>query len=394
VTDTQARGAVGSEIRPNERWWQEKAGWPWYAELQARKVSDDIYRKQEDFLREVFTRLARERSRTHGRPLRVLEFGCGFGRHLKYLHRIEGLEAHGCDASEAMLAVARTTLAGPTPELVDRLTLITPRGKLPYEDNAFDVVLTVAVLMHVAPDDLAGIVAEIQRVSAGRIIHVECEPAPLSYKWDDVHEGCWLHDLASFYLGPGTWKVRIDTDVLAPRLAVYDITSDKTSPGLQLVRAGRTYETPGEVTAASIEATLDSARCYVRRKQETIDDLKRRADESLRQRIAERERLEAEVADLLARNSRLEATLAGSRAFRFGQWLRNHRILYGVFAGAFALAAWLGRLIRRRPAPAEGVPGGEREADDGMQRLSEAPPEAEAPTPSDAASRPSRSEGY
>jgi len=377
MADARTRNDVRSDLKPNERWWQEQSGWPWYAEIQKRKVTDDLYLKEEAYLEKLFTELAADWKRTHQRPLRILEFGCGFGRHLKYIDRIDGIEACGCDQSEAMLSVARTILSGIAPELAERLRLIPPRGKLPYEDGSFDVVFSVAVLIHVAPEDLSDVLGEIQRVSAGRIIHLECEPAPGSYKWDEVHNGCWFHDIVTPYLDTGRWRLDIDADMLGPRFAVYDITRDDASPGVRLAHGGRQYNTAEEVTSVSMTATLDTARYYLGRKQHSIDVLAEQ-----KRRLTHR--LNTEVPQLRAENSRLAATLEGSRAFRFGQWLKKNRILYVVFASLFAVAAWLGRLIRRRPA------GVGEEPSDGAQDDTAAAAHTGGPS----AAEPNRSEGY
>ena len=77
----------------NYRWWQDH-GDGWRDEVAARKAYMPIYHLQEIFLEEYFARVA---------PAKVLEFGCGFGRHLEYLRRIPKLDVYGFDQSESML---------------------------------------------------------------------------------------------------------------------------------------------------------------------------------------------------------------------------------------------------------------------------------------------------
>src|SRR5882672_3785798 len=66
---------------PNYRWWTDH-GQAWPGEVERRKGYMPIYSIQEVLLAEYLSRNA---------PASVLEFGCGFGRHLAYLSRVPGL---------------------------------------------------------------------------------------------------------------------------------------------------------------------------------------------------------------------------------------------------------------------------------------------------------------
>jgi hypothetical protein len=70
-------------------------------------------------------------------------------------------------------------------------------GKLPYPDGAFDVVFTAEVLVHVRPEDLASILAELVRVARWQVIHFETS-ADYQLKVN-AHGGCWYHDLCGAY---------------------------------------------------------------------------------------------------------------------------------------------------------------------------------------------------
>ena len=83
----------GLGVSPNYLWWQ-RVGAAWPDEVKRRKRHRLLYHVEEVFLAEYFARQA---------PARVLEFGCGFGRHLRYLAGIEQLEVHGFDQSETLL---------------------------------------------------------------------------------------------------------------------------------------------------------------------------------------------------------------------------------------------------------------------------------------------------
>lgn len=91
---------------------------------------------------------------------RVLDLGCGAGRHVALLAR-EGFQAYGVDGSEEGLAHAREALAGEG--LVAHLRR-GPLTRLPYDDGFFDGVIEVSVLIHNRPADIRTIVAEVHRV--------------------------------------------------------------------------------------------------------------------------------------------------------------------------------------------------------------------------------------
>ncbi len=104
-------------------------------------------------------------------PARVLEFGCGIGRHLRYLKTIPGLEVHGYDQSPQMVAGMQ---AWAEPDwLESHVRTGAAVGRLPYADGAFDVVFTAEVLVHVRPEHLASILAELVRVARWQVVHFE-----------------------------------------------------------------------------------------------------------------------------------------------------------------------------------------------------------------------------
>ena len=99
---------------------------------------------------------------------RVLEIGIGTGLSLPHYPDVD--ELVGVDPSEPMLGRARRRAE----ELGREVTLVNaPAEALPFPDDSFDTVVTLAVLCSV--DDQAGALAEIGRVlrPGGRFIFVE-----------------------------------------------------------------------------------------------------------------------------------------------------------------------------------------------------------------------------
>jgi SAM-dependent methyltransferase len=96
---------------------------------------------------------------------RGLDVGCGTGVLAARLARA-GFEMAGVDPSNGMLDVLRAT----SPEVEARTASGTD---LPFEDGSFDLVLTVAVLHHIAhPEDVRRTLAEMVRVArpGGRVL--------------------------------------------------------------------------------------------------------------------------------------------------------------------------------------------------------------------------------
>ncbi len=193
-----AGGAAGvrsaEEVRANYRYWREH-GHEWAAEYDERKTYQILYHIQEWMLTEYVRRHVAGRER----PLRVLEYGCGVGRHLKNLHRIEGVEVFGYDQSASM-AGSIVAWGGET-FFAERVRVGSPTPELAYEDGSFDLVYTAEVLVHVSPEDVPGILRELVRVCRGHVLHLE--PGPEYALEAGCHDGCWNHDLPGLYSGMG-----------------------------------------------------------------------------------------------------------------------------------------------------------------------------------------------
>ncbi|HUU82732.1 MAG TPA: class I SAM-dependent methyltransferase [Phycisphaerae bacterium] len=106
---------------------------------------------------------------------RVLEVGCGAGRCIRTIRRHRpDLEAFGCDLSARSIDAARRHNDGVEYETADAVAL-------PYEDAAFDAVVVMDLLEHVA--DVGRVLAQIRRVckpGATLHLHVPCEGSALT----------------------------------------------------------------------------------------------------------------------------------------------------------------------------------------------------------------------
>jgi len=95
------------------------------------------------------------------RPVRrVLDLGCGNGRHAIYFAR-EGFEASGIDISATAVEWAKDWSRREGLEIDFRVGDIT---QLPYQDQSFDVIVSHGVLDHIRMEDAKRAVSEAARI--------------------------------------------------------------------------------------------------------------------------------------------------------------------------------------------------------------------------------------
>ncbi|MGO4693574.1 methyltransferase domain-containing protein [Paenibacillus sp. 2TAB26] len=180
---------MSNNIYENEAWWQEN-GFDWANEVDKRRAMQPLYGIQEVVLTSIFSNMPKQ--------TKVLEFGVGFGRHAEYLDMIPNVEFYGVDQSPTMLESLKERFQS-RQDLINRITLIEPRSKLPFPDNYFDFVYTVSVLIHIQPEHLSGILAELVRVSKHGILHFENNFISNSTLQFPDHNGCWQHSIIKEY---------------------------------------------------------------------------------------------------------------------------------------------------------------------------------------------------
>ena len=105
---------------------------------------------------EKISNLMRER-----RFKRVLDLGCGTGRHLIFFLK-KGFEVYGMDASPKGISIARQWLS--EENLKAELILHRMEEKFPYKDNFFDTIISIQVIHHNLIKDILITVSEVERV--------------------------------------------------------------------------------------------------------------------------------------------------------------------------------------------------------------------------------------
>jgi ubiquinone/menaquinone biosynthesis C-methylase UbiE len=186
------RVALGKQLATtadNYRYWQLSGG-EWGPEYDRRKTRHPFFHIQEMMITDYVA---------HHAPCKVLEFGCGTGRHLRNLAGIAGVECYGFDQSEAMIDAGFKW--APADWRESHVSVGGATDRLPYDDGAFDLVYTCEALLHTRPEDLAGRLAEITRVCSGHIVHIESPQTWTGYS--PSCDGCWGHDFVAAYARHG-----------------------------------------------------------------------------------------------------------------------------------------------------------------------------------------------
>jgi SAM-dependent methyltransferase len=182
-------GLDGKPIASSYRYWRG-AGSEWVAEYDRRKARHPSYHIAEMMVLDHIL---------HHAPCRVLEWGCGTGRHLRNLVEAANVDVFGFDQSASMVMAG---MKWTTPEWrAAHVAIGDPTDPLPYPDAHFDVVFTSDALLNTRPEDLAGRLAELVRVCRGHLLHVEAPPSWRGYL--PASGGCWGHDLVGAYRALG-----------------------------------------------------------------------------------------------------------------------------------------------------------------------------------------------
>jgi SAM-dependent methyltransferase len=92
---------------------------------------------------------------------RVLDLGCGSGRHLVYLAK-HGFEVYGIDIAKHGIEIAEDWLK--KERLKAYLEVDDIYDKLPYNDNFFDAVISTQALYHGKIEDIQRLIKEIERI--------------------------------------------------------------------------------------------------------------------------------------------------------------------------------------------------------------------------------------
>jgi SAM-dependent methyltransferase len=136
-----------------------------YSDVMSKQLG--FFSRDDSYFSEYKVRITRERAR--GEPGRILEYGCGIGRNLRFLHQMFGdAEIFGCDISERSLERAREEHPYAKLFLIGRDTI----------SSTFDLIFIANVFHHIAPHMRHAVMKTIQGLltSEGEVLIFEHNP--------------------------------------------------------------------------------------------------------------------------------------------------------------------------------------------------------------------------
>lgn len=232
--------------RPNHRYWQEREGNSYARSHDLRNRSEQAsYRHQEAWLERRLAAMAEH----CGRPIKLLDFGCGYGRIARLCARLPYVDYFGFDFSAAM---TRPLLADPPERYAQDIVRRVRIGSdvlACFEPGSFDVALTISVLIHNEETDARRIIATLAKLAKaeGEIILIENRLTPrtvFSHVW---HAGCWAHDILGY--APNGFGVTVD-ETVHPQHAAYVLARGQRSP--RFVRIHQDGSVAGETVQEAL----------------------------------------------------------------------------------------------------------------------------------------------
>lgn len=156
---------------------------------------------------------------------RVLDLGCGPGRHVAYLAR-EGFETYGVDHSQVAVEMATELCER---EDLDADVVCEDVTDLPFEDGFFDSVIDCATIQHNYRTEIEAALAEISRVLApGGLFFWKARAKEDSFfgKGEEKEPGTWVFHQESVVTDDEGERVEKPTHFF-DRAEVTELTADR-----------------------------------------------------------------------------------------------------------------------------------------------------------------------
>ena len=157
-----------------------------------------------------------------GRRGRALDIACGAGRVMVIVQGMPGVEVHGCDISDML--IARAVERG-----LDAARLkVCDATQMPYEDDCFDFAYSIGSLEHFTEEGIEQVLRGCRRVVKGPSFHM----IPVSRSGAD--EG-WITPYQAYFNNSGAWWLDRARRVFQDATLLDSIWSDERSEGKWLV---------------------------------------------------------------------------------------------------------------------------------------------------------------
>ncbi len=122
---------------------------------------NELFTQKENRWTNLFTDVVELTDQHLNSQTRVLDLGCGAGRHLKFLSE-QHIPVTGMDLAWNGLLSSKALLGAPTP--ASNLAQADMSDPLPFSSASFDAVISIHVIFHNPLPKLKGTLAEIKRV--------------------------------------------------------------------------------------------------------------------------------------------------------------------------------------------------------------------------------------
>jgi SAM-dependent methyltransferase len=141
---------------------------------------------------------------------RILDLGCGSGRHLVYLAK-QDFDVYGIDFSKEGIKIAKNWLR--KEKLKAKLKIGDIYRKLPYKDNFFDAIISTQTLHHNKIEKIRKAIREIERVlRPGGLIFITMRRA--------LRVKGWKKNKIVIHKWKGWKKKKVKYKVIGPRTYV------------------------------------------------------------------------------------------------------------------------------------------------------------------------------
>jgi SAM-dependent methyltransferase len=231
-----------AEVLPaSTTYWLTKNG-DQYSQQQIQRCKHDnkSYELQTDWLSAHLLKLA---SKTPERTLRVLDFGCGYGRFAQSIGGLDGIDYFGFDISESMVRPLFETPPRPLLGIIHERVRVDSSLKEAFPEGSFDVIFTVSVMIHNPPEAVRRMLKDMSERLAedGRIILIENPFSPVTLLENMWHAGCWLHNFAEYV--DGVMDMTIVDRFAGGRHALY-VLSHSAQRGRSVYSFQRDFDSP------------------------------------------------------------------------------------------------------------------------------------------------------
>ncbi|MGE6699634.1 methyltransferase [Hyphomonas sp. NPDC076900] len=207
-------------------YWQSRRGQA-YAEQQSFRLkhANTSYHAQEVWLANHLARMNEQRP---GQKIRLLDFGCGFGRIARLVCPLDFIDYYGYDFSQAMV----DELKSAPPEAIagdfdQRVRIAANLQEAFAKEPRFDLILTVSVMIH-NPSDRARATTGLMLdylAPGGQLVLIENPHTAVSAVESFWHGGCWCHAFPRYIDGKADMEI---LDRFADRHAIYLATPHET----------------------------------------------------------------------------------------------------------------------------------------------------------------------